>query len=421
MANISTANLQDKDIRALEIKQNKYIKCIGNPAELYIRVYPSNKKTFFIRYGDDRKMIKLKEFRQGIYSVAEARVDAVKILKQLEQGKSIDDIKCKNEKYRFDMLTEQFLKMLEIKGRKERYILKIRQRIEKHLYPKLKTKDVKDIKHSELMEILSSVFNPATINKSNLETTHRLISHLKEIFNIAMLDGYLDTNPADYLSRNFQNITEFKVKNGLDGRRKALLEKDDIKDFIIDLKEAKNIENQTKYAIFLIILTGFRPANIFNARWSEIDFKEKLWSIEAKNMKGSIKPHQIPLTKQMIHILKLQETYSKNYEFIFTGKRDKSKSMSDNTMAKAINSIKNGKWKDRLEPYGFRATFKTLCTLNLATLQSEGLSEATIEDAMHHQTNGIAWHYLRQKSKIEQKEKLFKWYNDYLFEIEPLY
>lgn len=40
---------------------------------------------------------------------------------------------------------------------------------------------------------------------------------------------------------------------------------------------------------------------------------------------------------------------------------------------------------------------------------------------MHHQTNGIAWHYLRQKSKIEQKEKLFKWYNDYLFEIEPLY
>ncbi len=88
-------------------------------------------------------MIKLKEFRQGIYSVAEARIDAVKILKQLEQGKSIDDIKCKNEKYRFDILTEQFLKMLEIKGRKERYILKIRQRIEKHLYPKLKTRDVK--------------------------------------------------------------------------------------------------------------------------------------------------------------------------------------------------------------------------------------------------------------------------------------
>ncbi|CUU87845.1 hypothetical protein [Campylobacter hyointestinalis] len=46
MANISRVNLQDKDIRELEIREKQYRKAVGNPKELYIWVNPSGVKTF---------------------------------------------------------------------------------------------------------------------------------------------------------------------------------------------------------------------------------------------------------------------------------------------------------------------------------------------------------------------------------------
>lgn len=75
MANISKANLLNKDIRSLEILSKQYKKKVGNPKELYIWINPSEIKSFCIRIDDNGKTkhIKLKEFREGIYSVAKAR------------------------------------------------------------------------------------------------------------------------------------------------------------------------------------------------------------------------------------------------------------------------------------------------------------------------------------------------------------
>ena len=85
MPNISKANLMDKDIKALPVKEKKYIKACGNPKELYIWIYPSKKKTFSLLYDGHYYMIK--EFREGIFSVADARKEAIKMLKDLENGK----------------------------------------------------------------------------------------------------------------------------------------------------------------------------------------------------------------------------------------------------------------------------------------------------------------------------------------------
>ena len=57
MGNISKANLLDKDIRALPLKQKQYIKSVGNPKELYIWVNPNGTKSFTLRYNN--KFIKI--------------------------------------------------------------------------------------------------------------------------------------------------------------------------------------------------------------------------------------------------------------------------------------------------------------------------------------------------------------------------
>lgn len=82
MSRISRVNLFDKDIRALAPMDKVYKKAVDNPKELYIKIYPSGMKTFFIQYKN-MNYFKLKEFREGIYSVAKARRDAIEIIKRL--------------------------------------------------------------------------------------------------------------------------------------------------------------------------------------------------------------------------------------------------------------------------------------------------------------------------------------------------
>ena len=123
MANISKANLLDKDIRLLEFIGKDYKKVVGNPKELYICVYEKTKmKTFSLYYN--KHYIKIKEFREGIYSVAEARKDATKLLKELESGKDIATIKGKNDKYLFKNLFELHIAQKQKRGLKDSYFKK---------------------------------------------------------------------------------------------------------------------------------------------------------------------------------------------------------------------------------------------------------------------------------------------------------
>ncbi|WP_169973102.1 MULTISPECIES: Arm DNA-binding domain-containing protein [unclassified Campylobacter] len=114
MANISKANLQDKDIRKLQPPKSKKKIAVGNPKELYLWLNPSGKKTFFIRTKDD-KSLTIGEFREG-NSVSEARMDAVKLLKELESGKDIYTIKGKNDKYKFKSLFNIYIEQKQKNG-----------------------------------------------------------------------------------------------------------------------------------------------------------------------------------------------------------------------------------------------------------------------------------------------------------------
>ena len=102
MSRIAKTILFDKDIRALQPKEKKYRVVVGNPSELILFVYPSGTKTFALRLrnGNKEKNIPLNRFRQGIYSVAEARKEATEKLRIIESGGELD-----TDKYLFRIFT----------------------------------------------------------------------------------------------------------------------------------------------------------------------------------------------------------------------------------------------------------------------------------------------------------------------------
>ena len=423
MANIAKTYLNDKDIRSLTPKERKYFRVVGNPKELCIFINPKGTKVFSLRIRHNEKsyFYKIKEFREGIYSVAEARKDAIKLLKELEGGNDIQALKNANEKYKFKNLFALFMQQKRKKGLSDSYTKKVIQMHEKYLLPSLAEFDVKNIKYSDLLVILNAIYNPNNPRTSRLETIHRLINHLQGVFKIAIKDRYLDFDPSFGLKDEFPSPARFKVLHSIDTRYPALTQKEDLQDFIKDLKNDNKMELQTKRAIYLQILSVNRPFNTASAKWTDIDFENRIWTIPASEMKTRT-AHEIPLSETMIQILKEQFLFSGNIsKFVFPAFNTLGHIHRD-SIGKAIRNLgAKNKYKEKASSHGFRATFRTICSQNKGELLKLGISEEVIESVLaHKELNQIKFSYERQKATIEQKRELLQWYENYLNNLENL-
>jgi integrase len=68
------------------------------------------------------------------------------------------------------------------------------------------------------------------------------------------------------------------------------------------MRELRAQQDSSTRALELTILTALRTSEVINARWSEIDFGAKLWTIPAERMKAG-REHRVPLSKRAIEIL----------------------------------------------------------------------------------------------------------------------
>lgn len=423
MGNISKANLLDKDIKLLAPKANRYLVAVGNPKELYIWVNPNGIKSFCVRVDENgkKKHIKIKEFREGIYSVAEARKDATKLLKELESGKDIATIKGKNDKYLFKNLFELYYAQKEKNGVSAGTLQHIRSRFERFLRGSLGDKDAKNIKYSDLLAICNAIFNPSEQSSSRLETTHRTISDLKGIFSIALKDRYIDFDPCFGLSSEFPSTAKYNLINQNDTRMPSITDEITLKAFINDLKSNKTIDPQTKRAIYLQILCVNRPINTAEAKWADIDLEKKTWDICGAEMKQHL-PHQIALSDYAIKILSEQKLFSGDKNFVFPAS-NKDGHLHRDTIGKAIRNLgSKGKYAGIATSHGFRATFKTICSEHEAELMQIGIGEKIVEECLSHkERNQVRFAYERSKATFEKKLILMQWYGDYLNSIEPLF
>ena len=422
MANVSSANLTDKDIRSLEFKDRMYFKVVGNPKELYVYVSPKGLKTFKIRLRKDGKDTTktLSEFRPGIYSVAEARRDANALLAQLAQGKELDVILGKSDKYKFKSLFDKVIEQKHRSGDSEGYIAKIISMVSTYILPEFGDRDVKDIKRSELLEVLNAIFNPNN-KESRLETIHRLIYYCGAVFDIAINDEYIGRNPCAMLHKEFPTSHKHNKNHEINTEYPALTEEMDIKEFLDDLKMDDKLELATKRAIYLQILCVNRPGNTASAKWDDIDLEKGIWTIRAVEMKSRT-PHQIPLSSYAKKILKEQQLFSRNDKFVFPS-TNAAGHLHRDSLSKAIRNLGGkGKYKDRATSHGFRATFRTICSTHKAELYRLGITEEAIESALAHvEPNEVKRSYERKKATIEQIAKLMQWYGDYLNSITPLF
>jgi integrase len=108
-------------------------------------------------------------------------------------------------------------------------------------------------------------------------------------------------------------------------------------------------------ALEFTILTAGRTGEVLGAKWSEIDFKARLWTVPAERMKAG-KEHRVPLSDDVLAVLEGMQDLREG-DFVFPGGRAR-RPLSNMALLMLLRRMGRGD----LTAHGFRSTFSDWCS-----------------------------------------------------------
>ncbi|CCC30918.1 bacteriophage integrase [Salmonella bongori NCTC 12419] len=398
-------SLTDTAIRKLR-PTDKPFK-LGDSAGLYLLIKPNGSKLWYMKYRIDGKEKKLAFGPYPDVSLLTARQlrDAARIKMREGVDPSVDK-KIAQQKKKNGQTFRQIAINWHADHRRwsEHYATTIRRRLEMYIFPDIGDRYIDQIVTEDLLFTLRKVEN-----KGFLEITARLKNYVTEIMRYAVKKQLIRSNPALDLDGEFTPPeTQHYPALPLEKLPELLSRTDNYSGRLL-----------TRYALKLSLLFFVRSSELRFARWSEIDWQQKLWIIpeereQIENVRFSHRgtkmktQHIVPLSDQAMAILKQTEALSGHLAFIFPGEYDQDKCMSDNTISKALRVMGYDTRKE-ICGHGFRA-------MACSALSESGLwSKEAIEKQMSHQErNSVRAAYIHKAEYLEERINMMQWWADYL-------
>lgn len=233
--------------------------------------------------------------------------------------------------------------------------------LENYAFPIIGKLPVDDIETTLVMQVIEPIWHDKT------ETANRLRGRIEAVLDWAAVRGYRKgENPArwkghiDKLLPSRSKIQ--KVKHY------AALPYSDLCAFMETLRSRNGISAR---ALEFAILTAARSGEVRGAKWQEIDFKSKIWTIPANRMKAG-KEHRIPLADESVQLLTKLPRIVGN-EFLFPS--IKGGQLSDMALTAILRHMDRGD----LTQHGFRSTFRDWAG------ETTSYPREVIEHALAHQ------------------------------------
>ncbi|EPS7024647.1 tyrosine-type recombinase/integrase [Klebsiella pneumoniae] len=407
---MSLTDIKAKNAKPLE-KEYKLTDGFG----MFLRVTPKGSKYWQMAYRFEGKQ---KLFSIGVYpavSLSDARQRRDEARRLLAQGidpnakkqAEVKELKAKRDNTRSFRTVAKAWFATKTKWSDD-YGDAVWKRLETYVFPVIGDKDVAELDTGDLLVPVKKVEA-----LGYLEVAMRIQQYITAILRHAVQQKLIRHNPAYDM--------EGAVQKPQTEHRPAL-ELEEIPQLLNKIAEYKG-RRLTILAIQLNLMIFIRSSELRFARWSEIDFKSKLWVIPEQreaieNVKHSTRgakmkrKHFVPLCKQAIRILKeiRQLTYEEGQDdgLIFTGCYDSFKPMSENTINKALRNMGYNTKQD-ICGHGFR-------TLACSALIESGLwSEDAVELQMSHkESNSVRAAYTHKAKHLDQRRLMLQWWADFL-------
>lgn len=214
------------------------------------------------------------------------------------------------------------------------------------------------IKPLELLNVLHKIEK-----RGALEKMRKARQRCSEVFRYAIATWRAEF----HLAADLSSALEVHQSNHF-----PLLKVGELPDFLraLDSYEGSRL---VQVATKLLMITGVRTIELRAASWQEFDLDYAIWEIPTERMKmrGS---HLVLLSTQALNLLHELKIMTGNYRYVFPGRNDPNRPMSEASINQVIKLIEYG---GKVTGHGFRHTISTI-------LHEHGFDSRWIELQLPH-------------------------------------
>ncbi|EKD2523661.1 integrase arm-type DNA-binding domain-containing protein [Escherichia coli] len=399
-------SLTDAKIRTLK-PSDKPFK-VSDSHGLYLRVKPGGSRHWYLKYRISGKESRIALGAYPAISLSDARQQREGIRKML--ALNINPVQ-QRAAVRGSRTPEKVFKNVALAWHKsnrkwsQNTADRLLASLNNHIFPVIGNLPVSELKPRHFIDLQKGIEE-----KGLLEVASRTRQHLSNIIRHAVHQELIDTNPA----ANLSGVTTPPVR-----RHYPALPLERLPELLERIGAYHQGRELTRHAVLLMLHVFIRSSELRFARWSEIDFTNRVWTIPAtrepiigvhysgRGAKMRM-PHIVPLSEQSIAILKQIKDITGNNEQIFPGDHNPYKPMCENTVNKALRVMGYDTKKD-ICGHGFRA-------MACSALMESGLwAKDAVERQMSHQErNTVRMAYIHKAEHLEARKAMMQWWSDYL-------
>ena len=258
-----------------------------------------------------------------------------------------------------------------------------------YAFPVLGKKKLSEIKKDDVLEVLRPIWSTKT------ETASRVRGRLENIFSYAVTDGLMEFNPAIWrgnLDRDLPPPSKIQVVEHHEAMPLEVLQE--------KISCFYPADTRTRQVILFTILTASRVGESVPARWDEIDWENRIWSVPPERRKDQKPyPHRVPLSDQAIELLNSVE---KKGEEIFCFNVDNLGSRY--SLAHLLQQMTD----TTATMHGFRSTFRDWAAEN-------GVPDTIAEKCLMHVTGNAVVQAYQRSDLLEQRREVMQAWADAVF------
>jgi len=172
-------------------------------------------------------------------------------------------------------------------------------------------------------------------------------------------------------------------------------------EFVLALRKQGGM---TSLALEFMLLTACRTGEVAAARWDEVDFVTKVWTIPAERMKAG-REHRVPLCTRAIEILRLLNAKTQN-DFVFPSHSGQTNSHM--SLGSCLVSMKRMAGFEGYTPHGLRSMFRDWGS------ETTNFANETLELALAHTIKNKAEAAYRRQDQLEKRAKLMQQWQTYI-------
>lgn len=337
-------------LSALQVNRLSKPGLYGDGAGLYLQITRGGVKSWLFRYMRSGRARGMGLGPVHTVSLADARIKALEVRKQLLEG--IDPLDAKQQEQAlvkasavkattFDECSAAYIDAHSSGWKNAKHADQWRNTLATYASPHFGALPITELDTDLVMKALEPIWTSKT------ETASRVRGRIESVLDWATARGHrTGENPARWKG-HLDHLLPKRSKVQAVVHHAALPYADAPK-FMTQLRA---IDTMAAKALELLILTATRTSEVIEARWEEFNLTTAIWRIPAERMKAG-KEHRIPLSPAAVTLLEHMQAIKQN-EFVFPGQR-KNRPLSNMALLQLLKRMD----RSDLTAHGFRSTFR---------------------------------------------------------------